>query len=51
MPVGHSNYHCDHKLGRLFMGILVPIAIFFGLTVFLVNAMTAEALKSIDSGK
>lgn len=33
------------------MGILIPIIMFFGLTVFLVNAMTADALKSIDSGK
>ena len=33
------------------MGILIPIILFFGLTVFLANAMTAEALKSLDSGK
>ncbi len=28
--------------------ILVPIAIFFGLTVFMVNAMTAMAVEGME---
>lgn len=32
----------------MFPEILVPIALFFGMTVFMCNSMTATALKNIE---
>lgn len=32
----------------MFPSILVPIILFFGLSVFFVNALTAVAMKSVD---
>jgi hypothetical protein len=33
---------------HIWPGILVPIIVFFGLTVFVVNWITGQALKNIE---
>lgn len=35
----------------MFPSILVPIVLFFGLTVIVANAVTASALKNISGSK